>query len=226
MLDSIVGLPEAESDALIDELIGYLWDPDYLYEHHWRDGDRVIWDNVSCSVHGGAGRHQCRRRTHAPACIRGCTTSSTSIPSSHPCECPMRRCRSPMSDDARPATMSAPWDEPPSSSGLGRRPFKAVTGIRTPLGARRRQPERSSGPVVQFGVHAALSRRRPRVQIPSGPPAHSGPPGRVAQLAEHAPEKRGVTGSTPVPATIARSSATAPAGRRARRSTPGPSVGR
>ena len=28
--------------------------------------------------------------------------------------------------------------EPPSSSGLGRRPFKAVTGIRTPLGARDR----------------------------------------------------------------------------------------
>src|SRR5205823_13715595 len=54
--------------------------------------------------------------------------------------------------------------EPPSSSGLGRRPFTAVTGIRTPLGVRM-----SQGPVLQFGVHAALSRRRPRVQIPSGP---------------------------------------------------------
>jgi taurine dioxygenase len=36
---------------LIDELIGYLWEPDHLYEHHWRDGDLVIWDNVAL-VHG------------------------------------------------------------------------------------------------------------------------------------------------------------------------------
>lgn len=40
---------------------------------------------------------------------------------------------------------------------------------------------RKSGPVVQFGVHAALSRRRPRVQIPSGP-QREGPP-RGALLA-------------------------------------------
>src|SRR5688572_16981082 len=60
----------------------------------------------------------------------------------------------------------------------------------------------TSGPVVQFGVHAALSRRRSRVQISSGPrEPHTGSPGRVAQLAEHAPEKRGVAGSTPAPAT-------------------------
>src|SRR5262249_5363779 len=92
-----------------------------------------------------------------------------------------------------------------------RRPFKAVTGIRTPLGARQSggasAPD-TQGPVVQFGVHAALSRRRPRVQIPSGPRncrrrnVHAvAVPGRVAQLAERAPDKRGGTGSTPVPAT-------------------------
>ncbi len=116
---------------------------------------------------------------------------------------------------------------PPSSSGPGRCPFKAVTGIRIPLGAQSGSRLRSAtvkvtsfvtrpGPVVQFGVHAALSRRRPRVQIPSGPLGGlSGSPmakhdpartsgqslGRVAQSVEHTPEKRGVAGSTPAPAT-------------------------
>ena len=100
--------------------------------------------------------------------------------------------RSPVGNRHLAATMlPSSGDEPPSSSGLGRRPFKAVTGIRTPLGAlialdvrgselgrrkrcrpkgeAQRSPTRRHGPVVQFGVHAALSRRRPRVQIPSGP---------------------------------------------------------
>ena len=89
---------------------------------------------------------------------------------------------------------------PPSSSGLGHRPFKAAARVRIPLGVRR-----VNGPVVQFGVHAGLSSRRSRVQIPSGPQragtVTSTTPGRVAQLAERAPEKREVTGSTPVPTT-------------------------
>src|SRR5690606_586726 len=69
--------------------------------------------------------------------------------------------------------------EPPSSSGLGRRPFKAVTRVRIPLGVRPFH-NRDRGPVVQFGVHAGLSSRRPRVQIPSGPPPLRPHPGRSA----------------------------------------------
>ena len=53
---------------------------------------------------------------------------------------------------------------PSSSSGPGRRPFKAVARVRIPLGARFQA--RSCGAV---GVLAALSRRRSRVQVPSGP---------------------------------------------------------
>jgi hypothetical protein len=57
--------------------------------------------------------------------------------------------------------------KPPSSSGLGRRPFKAVARVRIPLGAQLAYAgARSCGAV---GVLAALSRRRSRVQVPSGP---------------------------------------------------------
>jgi taurine dioxygenase len=50
----IEGLPEQESDALIDELKGYMIQPDAEYHHKWRKGDIVIWDN-RCSYHRAAG---------------------------------------------------------------------------------------------------------------------------------------------------------------------------
>jgi taurine dioxygenase len=50
----IEGVPEAESDALIDELKGYMIQPGGEYHHKWRKGDIVIWDN-RCSYHRAAG---------------------------------------------------------------------------------------------------------------------------------------------------------------------------
>jgi len=43
----ITTLPPAESDALIEELFAYLYDPANVYEHHWRKGDLVVWDNLA-----------------------------------------------------------------------------------------------------------------------------------------------------------------------------------
>ena len=43
-----------ESDDLIDELTGYMIQPDGEYRHKWRVGDIVIWDN-RCSYHRAAG---------------------------------------------------------------------------------------------------------------------------------------------------------------------------
>jgi taurine dioxygenase len=51
---AIVGLPEAESDALIAELKGYMVQPAAEYRHQWRKDDIVIWDN-RCSYHKAAG---------------------------------------------------------------------------------------------------------------------------------------------------------------------------
>jgi taurine dioxygenase len=50
----IEGLAAEESDALIDELTGYMIQPDAQYRHQWRKGDIVIWDN-RCSYHKAAG---------------------------------------------------------------------------------------------------------------------------------------------------------------------------
>lgn len=50
----IEGLPEEESDAVIDELKTYMIQPDAEYHHRWRKGDIVIWDN-RCSYHRAAG---------------------------------------------------------------------------------------------------------------------------------------------------------------------------
>ena len=50
----IEGLDEAESDATIDELTGYMIQPGAEYHHKWRVGDIVIYDN-RCSYHRAAG---------------------------------------------------------------------------------------------------------------------------------------------------------------------------
>ena len=50
MTARIVGLPEDESDALLEELCAYTEDPDVLFEHEWRPGDLVLFDNW-CSSH-------------------------------------------------------------------------------------------------------------------------------------------------------------------------------
>jgi alpha-ketoglutarate-dependent 2,4-dichlorophenoxyacetate dioxygenase len=48
----IVGLNEAESKALIEELIAFATQPRFIYAHKWRQGDILIWDN-RCALHRG-----------------------------------------------------------------------------------------------------------------------------------------------------------------------------
>lgn len=47
MSDSIVGLPRAESDALLEQLCASMERPENVYEHVWRLGDIVLWDNLA-----------------------------------------------------------------------------------------------------------------------------------------------------------------------------------
>lgn len=46
----IEGLSREESDAALDQLFAIAEDPAIVYEHQWRLGDLVIWDNW-CSIH-------------------------------------------------------------------------------------------------------------------------------------------------------------------------------
>jgi taurine dioxygenase len=44
---SIVGYPDQESMALLDELEAILYRPDCVYRHSWDPHDLVVWDNIS-----------------------------------------------------------------------------------------------------------------------------------------------------------------------------------
>ena len=46
----IVGWPEDEGRALLDELYAFATQPKYIYSHTWRTGDLLIWDN-RCTLH-------------------------------------------------------------------------------------------------------------------------------------------------------------------------------
>ena len=45
---SIIGLPRDESDDVLDQLFEHQEKPQYIYEHVWRVGDLILWDNRSC----------------------------------------------------------------------------------------------------------------------------------------------------------------------------------
>jgi taurine dioxygenase len=46
----IVGLERSESDALLKTVFDHATKPDFVYHHHWRVGQLVIWDQ-RCTMH-------------------------------------------------------------------------------------------------------------------------------------------------------------------------------
>lgn len=45
VIPEIVGMAEAEKDALLERLTAYVTGPDFTYRHQWRKGDLVFFDN-------------------------------------------------------------------------------------------------------------------------------------------------------------------------------------
>jgi taurine dioxygenase len=43
----IVGMPEAESAPLLEEIYAHCTRPEFIYRHKWRAGDLLMWDNCS-----------------------------------------------------------------------------------------------------------------------------------------------------------------------------------
>ncbi|MEC7488870.1 MAG: TauD/TfdA family dioxygenase [Pseudomonadota bacterium] len=50
MTDHVVGMERADSDVLLEQLFQVLENPAHCYEHVWRRGDLVMWDNL-CTQH-------------------------------------------------------------------------------------------------------------------------------------------------------------------------------
>jgi taurine dioxygenase len=47
---NIHGMDEGESRALLDRLFDHIEQPQFIYEHKWRVGDLILWDN-RCTLH-------------------------------------------------------------------------------------------------------------------------------------------------------------------------------
>jgi alpha-ketoglutarate-dependent 2,4-dichlorophenoxyacetate dioxygenase len=65
---AVDGLPEAEGQALIDELIAFATRPGTVYSHGWRPGDVLIWDERAM-LHRGRPWPYEEERTLASICI-------------------------------------------------------------------------------------------------------------------------------------------------------------
>jgi putative 2-oxoglutarate oxygenase len=58
---SVVGMPRDEGDALMRELRAFATQPRFVYEHRWRVGDAILWDNRStmhCALPFDEERHR------------------------------------------------------------------------------------------------------------------------------------------------------------------------
>jgi len=53
----ILGMSEDEGDALLPELLDHATRPSFIYTHHWRDGDLVMWDN-RCLLHRALANYE------------------------------------------------------------------------------------------------------------------------------------------------------------------------
>jgi taurine dioxygenase len=70
MADSVVGLPRTESDAIIEALCQATERSEHIYEHVWRVGDVVIWDN-RCTLHARTDFDPAERRVLRRMALRG-----------------------------------------------------------------------------------------------------------------------------------------------------------
>ena len=70
----VVGMPPSESDELLAELHAHCAEERFVYEHHWKVGETVLWDNRSSM--------QC---VHSSLLERPSLRKSGGVPSKSPC---------------------------------------------------------------------------------------------------------------------------------------------
>ena len=69
----IEGMPRDESEVLLQRLFAIAEDPSIIYEHVWRPGDLVMWDNLAC-LHARTDWPPEERRT-----LRRCTVEGEAL---------------------------------------------------------------------------------------------------------------------------------------------------
>ena len=68
----ILELDQNQSDSLLEELFTHLYTADNIYEHSWREGDLVLWDNLAL-------QHSRRAPTSAPRTLRRVTLATRGV---------------------------------------------------------------------------------------------------------------------------------------------------
>lgn len=68
-IKTIVGMPQEEAQALLDELMAFATQPQFVYRHRWRTNDIVIWDN-RCTMHRGREFDERYRRSMRRATVQ------------------------------------------------------------------------------------------------------------------------------------------------------------
>ncbi len=74
MTESVVDMPRDQSDELLDRIYDHSEKPEFIYEHVWRLGDVLIWDN-RCSAHARKDFPETERRL-----LWRCTVKGTAHP--------------------------------------------------------------------------------------------------------------------------------------------------
>jgi alpha-ketoglutarate-dependent taurine dioxygenase len=60
----IVGMERKESDSLLEHLMTWMTQPQFVYQHHWRMGDLLMWDNTGTMHRVLPFDMDCGRRLH------------------------------------------------------------------------------------------------------------------------------------------------------------------
>ncbi len=84
-VDRIDGLPKAESDALLMELVAHVIRSEFAYLHQWQEGDMILWDNWRY-MHSAPGVKPGAKRLIHRTTILGDTVLGESVP--HPSPLP------------------------------------------------------------------------------------------------------------------------------------------
>lgn len=76
----IVGMPRADSDALLDEIFAWCDRPEFHWHHRWRLGDTIIWENRSANHSARLDYPLDQRRIFMRATVRGTNTLEEALP--------------------------------------------------------------------------------------------------------------------------------------------------
>jgi taurine dioxygenase len=60
-VDRVLGLPDDESDELLQQLFAAMYVDDNIYEHHYEAGDLVVWSNLNVQHARPTGSSGARR---------------------------------------------------------------------------------------------------------------------------------------------------------------------